>query len=72
MAHQPDALWTVARIAEHLSTPRHRIEYIIDTRGIVPIDRAGIARVFDPSVVAFIAYELRMIDAAREGVSRDC
>lgn len=60
-------LWTVARIAEHLGVPRHRVEYVIDTRGIRPIGTAGIARVFDGSDVTLIASALARIEAEREG-----
>ena len=60
-------LWTVARIAEHLGASRHRVEYVIDTRGIRPLDRAGIARIFDASDVPVIAATLARIDADREG-----
>ena len=64
-----DTLWTVARIAEHLEVARHRVEYVIDSRCIAPIARAGIARVFDRRDVDRIAHELRRIEADREGVS---
>lgn len=64
-------LWTVARIAEHLGVPRHRVEYVIETRGIRPIDRAGIARVFDAEHVALIASVITRIDAEREGVGHE-
>lgn len=67
---EPDRTpWTVARIAQHLSVPRHRVEYVIDTRGIRPLDRAGSARVFDVGDVAVIAAALARIVAEREGVS---
>ena len=69
MATQSKTLWTVARIAEHLDLARHRVEYVIDSRGITPIGRAGIARVFDRRDVDLIAHELRRIEADREGVS---
>jgi hypothetical protein len=62
--------WTVARIAEHLGAPRHRVEYVIETRGIRPIGRAGIARVFDASDVDLIGSALARIEAEREGVAR--
>lgn len=62
-------LWTVGRIADHLGVPRHRIDYLISSRKITPLDRAGIARVFDAADVDRIAAELRRIDADREGVS---
>ena len=63
------SLWTVARIAEHLEVARHRVEYVIDSRGILPLDRAGIARMFGPRDVDLIAHELRRIGADREAVS---
>lgn len=69
MATQTQTLWTVARIAEHLDVARHRVEYVIDSRDITPIGRAGIARVFDRREVDLIAHELRRIEADREGVS---
>lgn len=69
MATETRTLWTVARIAEHLEVARHRVEYVIDSRGITPIGRAGIARMFDRRGVDLIAHELRRIEANREGVS---
>ena len=60
-------LWTVARIANHLNVPRHRVEYVIDTRGVAPIGRAGIARVFDQSVIPIIEKSLQDIEANRIG-----
>ncbi|MCH7791343.1 MAG: hypothetical protein IID31_03570 [Planctomycetes bacterium] len=67
MPTKPVLLWTVARIAQHLKQSRHRVEYVINSRGITPIDRAGIARVFDGRDVDLIAHELRRIEADREG-----
>ncbi len=64
-------LWTVARIAEHIGVSRHRVEYVIDTRGIRPIDRAGIARVFDTEHVAVVASVIARMDAERKGVGHD-
>ncbi|MBX3322458.1 MAG: hypothetical protein KF757_05655 [Phycisphaeraceae bacterium] len=61
-----DRLWTVARIAEHLRVPRHRVEYIIDTRRINPIATAGIARVFAPVDVDRVGVELGRIDVDRD------
>ena len=69
VATQTETLWTVARIADHLGVARHRVEYIIDSRGITPIGRAGIARVFDRRHVDRIGDELRGIEADREGAS---
>ena len=69
MATQTEALWTVTRITEHLEATRHQVEYVIVSRGITPIDRAGIARVYDRRAVDVIAHEMRYIKACREGVS---
>ena len=69
MANQIKTLWTVARIAEHQNVARHRVEYVIDSREITPIGRAGIARVFARRDVNFIGHELRRIEADRKGVS---
>ncbi|MBO6514563.1 MAG: hypothetical protein JJ974_11420, partial [Phycisphaerales bacterium] len=60
-------LWTVARIAAHLSVDRHRIEYLIESRGIKPIARAGIARIFAPADVDRLTREIRRIDSQRQG-----
>lgn len=67
MPSQEARIWTVARIAERFGVPRHRVEYVIDTRGLTPAGTAGIARVFDGATVEYIGQELRRIDAAREG-----
>lgn len=56
---------TVGAIAERLNEPLHRIEYVIRARGIVPISRAGNARIFSDTDVQFIASELRRIDEER-------
>lgn len=61
-------LWTLSRIAQRLRVERHRIEYLIDSRGIAPVDRAGIVRLFDDNAVARITEELRRSDADRKGV----
>lgn len=60
-------LWTVARIASHLGVDRHRIEYLIEARGITPIARAGIARIFAPADVERLAREIEKINVEREG-----
>jgi hypothetical protein len=64
-------LWTVARIAERAGVARHRVEYVIDSRGIKPLGRAGVARVFDERDADLIAHELRRIDAERDGIGLD-
>ena len=44
----------------------HCVDYVIRTRGIKPIGRAGHAKIYAESDVAFIASELRRIDEERE------
>ena len=60
-------IWTVTRIAERVKAPRHRVEYIIETRGINPVGTAGIARVFDERDVDRIDRELRRMDEEQGG-----
>ena len=69
MHRQPDTIWTVARIAEHLEVSRHRVEYIIESRAIRPRGTAGIARVFGSDEVDRIAAELDRIEASRKVVA---
>ena len=57
---------TVGQIARRLNEPLHRIEYVIRTRNIRPVSRAGNLRVFSEADVTYIASELRRIDADRE------
>ena len=51
-------LWTVGSIAEQAGVPRHRVEYLINSRGINPIGTAGHYRVFDPTDAAAIIQQL--------------
>ena len=65
MVSSAEILWTVARIADHIGVARHRVEYVIDTRGIRPIGRAGIARVFHEHDVEAIADLIQRIESER-------
>ena len=56
---------TVGEIARRLKAPVHRVEYVIRSRDIQPIGRAGNTRVFAPANVERIGSELRRIDAER-------
>jgi len=60
-------LLTVGVIARRLNAPLHRIEYVIASRGITPIGRAGQAYVYNEAAAQRIASELNRIDADREG-----
>ncbi|MFH1265790.1 MAG: hypothetical protein ABIK89_08675 [Planctomycetota bacterium] len=59
---------TVGTIAQRLGEPVHRVTYVIETRGIEPIGKAGHARVFTEAAVDRIASELRRIDEERGNV----
>lgn len=61
---------TVGEIARRLGESLHRIEYVIRSRNIQPASRAGHVRVFGEAEVAYIADELRLIDA-RQGEDAD-
>ena len=56
------ALLTVGEIARRLNEPLHRIEYVIRSRSISAVGRAGVARVFTEADVSHIGSELRRID----------
>ncbi len=72
MNAQAPQLATTGRVALILNVPKHRIEYIIRTRGIKPRAVAGVARCFDDEAIARIRYEINLIDARRaKGVSHD-
>ncbi len=53
---------TVGEIARRLGEPVHRIEYVIRTRGLKPVSRAGHAGIYSEDNVQYIASELRHID----------
>ena len=58
---------TVGEIARRLGEPVWRIEYLIRSRHIQPISRAGNARVFTDDDVHRIARELKRMDQERGG-----
>lgn len=70
MANKKNEFWTVSRIASRLGVDRHRVEYVIESRGIAPIGRAGIARVYSDVDVNRIVSEVQRIDTRREEVAR--
>jgi len=59
MPTKTPALLTVGQIADRLDVSVHRIGYVVNSRGIEPIGRAGVLRVFDDAAVQRIASELR-------------
>lgn len=62
---------TVGEIARRLGESLHRIEYVIRSRNIQPVSRAGNVRIFTESDVVLIGDELREIDARHEQASDD-
>ena len=58
---------TIGEIARRFDVPAHRIEYVVDSRGIEPVGVAGHVRVFDEPAVTRIASELRRIERDRNG-----
>ena len=60
-------LLTVGVIAERFGVPVHRIAYIVDSRGISPVGRAGSAYIYTEASVQRIESELRRISEDREG-----
>lgn len=63
-------LRTLTQIAEDLSVPANRIEYVIRARGIEPSHRIGSTRVFDAEAVHRIVEELVAIRRRRREVYR--
>lgn len=56
---------TVGEISRRIGVPIHRVEYVIQSRGIHPAGRAGNLRVYTDADVAHIESELRRIAADR-------
>ena len=65
------ALPTVGTIASRTKRSHHQIEYLIKSRGIKPIGRAGNAYVYSEASVGQIQAELDRIDAERSTGSGD-
>ena len=60
-------LRTISVMAAELGQPVERVDYVIRTRGIREIARAGQTRLFSADEVARVRHELNAIDARREG-----
>ena len=60
---------TVGEIARRLEVPVHRVEYVIQSRHILPTGRAANLRVFSESDIQYIASELRRIEREKGGAN---
>jgi hypothetical protein len=56
---------TIGDIAREQGASIHRVEYVVRTRDIRPVGRAGIIRLFDENAASLIAEELRLSDRRR-------
>lgn len=63
---QGTSCWTLTRIAEHFGEARTRVEYVVKSRRIAPITKAGCARLFGHDAVQRVGEELRRIDEQRD------
>ena len=61
-----ESLLTIGQLAQQLGQPTHRVTYIINSRGIEPVRRAGVIRLFDAGVLDRVQGEMDLI-AARRG-----
>jgi len=59
---------TIGVIARRTGKPVHCVDYVIKTRNIKPIGRAGNANIYSEADVAHIASELCRIDEERQWV----
>jgi len=65
VATPPEVLRTTGTIAQKLSVPRHRVEYVVRTRGIAHCAVAGRTRVYDEQAVSQIHLEIICMRARR-------
>ena len=61
---------TIGEVARQLQVPLHRAEYLVRSRGIQPVARAGNARLFSESDVRQLRSELNQTEPDRSLVSR--
>ena len=71
MSATPQSMPTVGVISRELHVPVHRVEYVIRSRDIRPLARAGNARVFSDADVKIIAEELQRIRGRQRGSTND-
>lgn len=60
---------TTGQIAKRYGVPRYQIEYILESRGIEPVGRIGIVRLFGRDAQARIKDALDGINARKAAVA---
>jgi hypothetical protein len=65
MSSESSRLLTVGEIARRTGSSIHKVAYVLRSRKIKPVGRAGIARVYSEGDVERIASELEQIEAKR-------
>jgi hypothetical protein len=68
MSNDAPQLRTPGVIAAELDAPLSRIRYVLRKRGIKPIGRAGVLRLYDRSAVEAVRDALREMDQRRGAV----
>ena len=63
----PDLL-TIGQLVAKLSVPRHRVQYLLDHRGIKPAGRVGTYRMYPPGVVSVLRVELERIEQGKRRI----
>lgn len=59
--------FTIGDLAEACKAPIHRIEYLVRSRKITPLMRAGRYRLYSPKVVDTLKREMAVIDQRQGG-----
>jgi DNA-binding transcriptional MerR regulator len=62
MSEKLSSALTVGEIARLTNEPIHRIEYLIRSRNIQPVQRAGNLRVFSADDLAILKKEIKQIN----------
>jgi hypothetical protein len=63
---QPERLYTAPTIARILGVTRRRVEYAIELHAIEPVQRLGIARIYDADGLRQIREAVQAIASRRE------
>lgn len=64
---QTKPFWTTTAIAEHFGVARHKIEYLVKSRRVEGLGRAGNARLFSGDDVERFGRELQQNHVCRLG-----